>query len=146
MTHKVSFQNYLLTIFVLIKFVTHKVLFLSYHSHVANLKKQIPEIVFCWTRRVIATPSLLTPFPVSPIRPHAAEDVIEVSDSDEDPPDRADLDAAEQRGIASTLTSGTDTDAEPDNGEGGIDADAPIWPGPDDRARSQITAMAHYAP
>ena len=91
------------------------------------------------------------------IRPHAAGDTIEISDSDEDLGTRAERDAAEQRGVASTLigqllaridnaTSGIDTDAESDHWGGGADTVGPIWPGPDDMARTRIAARAHWAP
>ena len=101
---------------------------------------------------------LIAPFGTQPrrawnIKPHAADETIEISDSDEDTATRAERDAAEQRRVAATLvgqllaridsaTRGVGNDAEPDHGESDIGADGPIWPGPDDRARTRVAVRA----
>lgn len=101
---------------------------------------------------------LIAPFGTQPrrawnIRPHNADETIEISESDEDTATKAERDAAEQRGVAFTLigqllahidsaTRGIGNDAEPDHGESDIDADGPIWPGPDDRTRTLVAARA----
>ena len=41
-----------------------------------------------------------------------------------------------------SATRGIGNDAEPDHGESDIDADGPIWPGPDDSARIRVAARA----
>ena len=88
------------------------------------------------------------------IKPPAANDIVEFSESDDEVAERRSRDASEQRATAADLIGsllakidvsagsvGSFTDSDGD--AGGNDADAQIWPGHDDRIAWAVTARAH---
>ena len=92
---------------------------------------------------------LTAPFGTQPVRawnikPLAANDIVEISESDDEAAERRNRDAAEQRTTAADLTGSLlarivdaagsmGTPPVSDGEVGGNDADEPIWLGHDDR-------------